>query len=92
MAVYREMRPATYNASPYRDYYYNKGPIENIFFPIGHWTSVTDPVLRMLNKTRCTNAGVYNGRTHIRIIAVRHLPVARRADRQAAAPAVEPGL
>jgi phosphatidylserine/phosphatidylglycerophosphate/cardiolipin synthase-like enzyme len=66
MAIFREMRPATYNASPFRDYV--TGSIENIFFPLVDWNSQTDPVLRMLGRTSCTNAGVYNGRTHIRII------------------------
>jgi phosphatidylserine/phosphatidylglycerophosphate/cardiolipin synthase-like enzyme len=66
MAIFREMRPTTYNASPYRDYV--TGGIENIFFPDLAWNSQTDPVLRMLNQTRCTGSGVYDGHTRIRII------------------------
>ena len=65
MAIFREMRPATYNSSPYRDYV--TGTIENIFFPLVNWNYQTDPVLRMLGRTSCTNSGVYDGRTRIRI-------------------------
>jgi phosphatidylserine/phosphatidylglycerophosphate/cardiolipin synthase-like enzyme len=65
MAIFREMRPSTYNLSPYRDY--TTGSIENIFFPIINWTTQNDPVLRMLSKTACTNSGVYDGHTRIRI-------------------------
>jgi phosphatidylserine/phosphatidylglycerophosphate/cardiolipin synthase-like enzyme len=65
MAIFREMRPATYNASPFRDYV--TGSIENIFFPLVDWNAQTDPILRMLGKTSCTNSGVYDGHTHIRI-------------------------
>ena len=66
MAVYREMYPATYNSSPFRDY--TTGSIENIFFPLPDSTTMRDPVTRMLSRVKCTNSGVYNGRTRIRII------------------------
>ena len=66
MAVYREMRPAAFNSSPFRDYV--TGSIENIFFPLPGATSATDPVLRMLNQVSCTNSGVYDGRTRIRVL------------------------
>jgi hypothetical protein len=66
MAVYREMRPATYNSSPFRDY--TTGSIENIFFPLPDDTTARDPVTRMLSRVQCNNSGVYNGHTRIRII------------------------
>jgi hypothetical protein len=68
MAIYREMRPATYNVSPYR--VYQTGPITNIFFPFPGAGPSTDPVMQMLNQVQCTGAtgGFKNGRTKIRII------------------------
>ncbi len=69
MAIYREMRPATYNPSPYR--IYRTGPITNIFFPFPSATPSTDPVMQMLSQVQCTGAtggGNVGGRTKIRII------------------------
>ncbi len=66
MAIFREMRPSTYNSSPFRDYV--TGSIENIFFPLPNSTTLRDPVTRMLSRVKCTGSGVYNGRTRIRII------------------------
>jgi hypothetical protein len=69
MAIYREMRPATYNVSPYR--VYPTGPITNIFFPFPAAGPSTDPVMQMLNQVQCTGAtgaGNPGGRTKIRII------------------------
>jgi hypothetical protein len=69
MAIYREMRPSTYNSSPYR--VYQTGPITNIFFPHPGSGPSTDPVMQMLNQVQCTGAtgaGNPGGRTKIRII------------------------
>jgi len=66
LSVFKEMRPGTYVNNPYRDFSYDQ-PVESFFFPLQPWTSWNDPVLRMLNRTRCSNAGVY-AHTKIRII------------------------
>jgi hypothetical protein len=65
LTVFKEMRPGTYVSRPYRDYSYNQ-PTESIFFPELPWTRFNDPVLRMLDRTRCTNAGAF-AHTKIRI-------------------------
>lgn len=68
MTIYRETRIGTPRAVPHRRYV--TGPIVNEFFPF-HANAKTDPVMVMLNQTKCTGAtagGTSNNRTRIRII------------------------
>jgi hypothetical protein len=47
---------------------YHAGAIDSLFFPLGHGRAANDPVMQLLNQTRCTGAATASGRTKIRII------------------------
>ena len=68
MAIYRETRIGTPRAAPHRRYVH--GSIVDEFFPFSA-NSRTDPVMKLLNATKCTGAtggGTANHRSRIRII------------------------
>ena len=69
MGIYQQTRIGRPVRATYRNF--NDGNILSSFYPIGSRRPSTDPVMKMLNRTRCTGAtagGTSNGRTRIRII------------------------
>ena len=67
LTIFRETRTGVPQSVPYRRYL--SGNVANMFFPRPGTNSATDPVMQVLNQTRCTGstAGT-NGRTKIRIV------------------------
>ena len=69
MRVYREARLNRPVSSSYRRY--ATGSITDVFFPFPGANAGTDPVMQLLNQTRCTGAtsgGNSAGRTRIRVL------------------------
>ncbi len=67
LAIFRETRTGVPQSVPYRRYV--SGNVANMFFPRPGTNASTDPVMQVLNQTRCTGSTAGGtGRTKIRII------------------------
>jgi hypothetical protein len=67
LGIFRETRAGIPQSAPYRRYV--SGNVANMFFPKPGASAATDPVMQVLNQTRCTGSTAgSNGRTKIRII------------------------
>ncbi len=67
LAIFRETRTGVPQSVPYRRY--SSGNVANMFFPRPGTSAATDPVMQVLNQTRCTgSAAGSTGRTTIRVI------------------------
>ena len=67
LTIFRETRTGVPQSVPYRRYTF--GNVTNLFFPRPGTSATSDPVMQVLNQTRCTGSTAGgNGRTKIRVI------------------------
>src|SRR6476620_5522651 len=66
LGIFKQVRVGLPVSGAYRRW--TSGSVTDMFFPKPGTSAATDPVMQMLNRTRCLGAATGSGRTRIRII------------------------